>query len=444
MDGVELNLDLPEPASNGSEAPLAIKIIGVGGGGTNTVDRLRMESAGRAHLAAVNTDAQALAQSPIAEKVLIGRKLTRGLSTGGEQSLGQDAAEADEAHLRALVKGMDLIFLVAGLGGGTGSGAAPVIARLARAQDIMVLAFVTLPFAVEGERRMKQAQDSLADLRGSCDAVIPLPNDLLLQQVEDDASVLDAFSRADEWIACGIHSVCDLLLRTGLINLDFAALRRAFARQGGKTLFGIGRAEGADAATTAVENLLVCPLLHTTTMARRADSLLVNITGGTSLSLHQVNQILAQVADRFASREQCVLGAMIDDGWRDRIEVCVIGTTELDPRRPGERIPPRRKPAKAASNVSEPGRIAEAERVPVTEELPPVPVQKEIVPKVHASKLTRRKGTRGEILEQAQEEFIFAAEREQRGYFDRTERNLFNGADLDVPTYLRRGLRIPV
>ncbi len=444
MTGGELNLEMPEPADANSDGGLAIKIIGVGGGGTNTVDRLRMESVGRAHLAAVNTDAQALAQSPISEKVLIGRRLTRGLSTGGEQRLGESAAEADEAHLRALVKGMDLIFLVVGLGGGTGSGAAPVIARLARAQDTMVLAFVTLPFAVEGERRMKQAQDALSELRGTCDAVVPLPNDLLLQQVEDDASVLDAFSRADEWIACGIHSVCDMLQRTGLINLDFAALRRAFARQGGKTLFGIGRAEGPEAALKAVESLLVCPLLHTTTMARRADSLLVNITGGTSLSLHQVNTILAQVADRFASREHCVLGAMIDDGWRDRIEVCVIGTTELDPRRPGERIPVRRKPAKAAPKPERSENLEMPEAEPETVEPTVETRTRQRAPKVHTSKLSRRKGSRKASPEEAQEEFIFAGEKEQRGYFDRTERNLFNGEDLDVPTYLRRGIRIAV
>ncbi|MGF1483916.1 MAG: cell division protein FtsZ [Opitutales bacterium] len=449
MDGGKLKFEKTTEMAASSETALTLKIVGVGGGGTNTVDRLRLESAGRAHLAAVNTDAQALAQSPISEKVLVGRKLTRGLSTGGESSLGQAAAEADEAHLRALVKGCDLVFVVAGLGGGTGSGAAPVLARVAREQDAMVLAFVTLPFAVEGARRMKQAEQALVELRESCDAVIPLPNDLLLQQVEEEASVLDAFQRADEWIACGIHSICDLLLRTGLINLDFAALRRAFERQGGKTLFGIGRAEGPEAARKAVEKLLMCPLLHTTNMARRADSLLVNITGGTDLSLQQVNQIVAQVSERFASREQCVLGAVIEDSWRERVEICLIGTTELDPGR--TRIPVRRPAWPPTHKVEPPATAKEQPSVMLTEPVPdPVdvpfdldgsaPASKRSNLKVHASKLSRRKATPTD----SQEEFIFASEKEQRGYFDHTERNLFEGADLDVPTYLRRGIRIQV
>ncbi|HMD60865.1 MAG TPA: cell division protein FtsZ, partial [Opitutaceae bacterium] len=192
--------------NNPSELPLehqvlgdrsvAIKLVGVGGAGSNAVDRLKMESLDRLRLAVVNTDHQALSSSPVQDKVLIGMGTTRGLGAGGDPELGREAAEADREKIADVVKDCDLVFLIAGMGGGTGGGASPVVAEIAAEQGALVIAFVTLPFSFEGGRRLKQAEEGLAALRRVCDAVIPLPNDILLQEAADNETVLDSFSRA--------------------------------------------------------------------------------------------------------------------------------------------------------------------------------------------------------------------------------------------------------
>jgi len=401
-----------------------VKIIGVGGAGVNAVDRVQMNAHEGVELAAVNTDAQALEGSPIGHKVLIGRAITRGLSTGGDVEIGQKAAEKDETALRQLVDGQDLIFLVAGLGGGTGSGAAPVIARLAAEQGALVIAFVTLPFTLEGARRHEIAENALTSLRASCDAVIPLPNDLLLQQMDESATVLDAFAQADAWISRGVESICMILTQTGLINVDFAMLRKVFAGTGGKTLFGLGRGEGDDFLQEALQDLALCPLLHTPGFAKKADSLLVNIVGGADLGLAQVNQIMSAIADKFGSKEQIVLGAVIDEGRQHSVEICVIGATLVHGYRPVTKPRPASVPAAAADYEREGAKPASASNASQP---------------VHESKLGKR---RQDELSLDQEEFLFVAPDEQRGFFDNTERNYFEGEDLDVPTYLRRGIRI--
>lgn len=410
-----------------------IKIIGVGGAGTNAVDRLQFDDHGKVQLAAINTDAQALASSPLAEKLMIGRSITRGLSAGGDSELGRKAAEADADAISGILQGVDLVFLLAGLGGGTGSGAAPVVGRLAAEAGALVIAYVTMPFTIEGAQREQTAKEALGDLRKSCDAVIPLPNDVLMQMLDDDATVLDAFAQADIWIDRGVRSICTMLSQTGLINLDFATLRKAFCGQAGKTLFGLGHGEGEGYVAKALEDLKSCPLLNLPEYARKADRLLVNIVGGTDLGIRQVNEIMAMVTEQFGSRENTILGAVIDESHQQQVDICVIGTTDVAGARYARQ--PARKPAPAAS---EPFLQETAE--------PELPIVKtasatQKVRPVHRSKLKRDKLQRDT---DQQEEFLFVSEEEQRGYFEKTERNLHEGADLDVPTYLRRGLRIAV
>lgn len=409
-----------------------VKIIGVGGAGVNAVDRIQMTPHESIHLAAVNTDAQALEGSPIGEKILIGKSITHGMSASGEVEIGQQAAEKDEAKLRQLVDGQDLIFLIAGLGGGTGSGAGPVLARLASEQGALVIAFVTMPFTFEGARKNEAAENALAAMRSHCDAVIPLPNDLLLQQMDDSATVLDAFAQADAWIGRGIHSICAILTQTGLINLDFAMLRKVFQGSNGKTLFGLGRGEGDDFMREALNDLALCPLLHTPGFAKRADSLLVNIIGGTDLGIAHVNQIMTSIADKFGSKEQIVLGAVVDESCQNTVEICVIGTTHVAGYRPQRRA--TRLPTRTAARDSE----SKPTPRPADDELFDTAVGVSKRP-VHESKLGKKRQSQLEI---DQEEFLFVAEEEQRGFFDNTDRNLFDGEDLDVPTYLRRGVRI--
>ena len=325
---------------------------------------------------------------------------------------------------------MDLVFIVAGLGGGTGSGAAPVIAQIAAQAGALVVAFVMLPFTTEGGRRRQIADQGLAELREACDAVIPLPNDLLLQHLPDDATVLDAFGQADAWIGRAIRSISAILFHTGLINLDFSTLRRTFSPRGGKTLFGLGVGAGENCVAEALHDLMLCPLLHTPELSRRADRLLVNVVGGPELSLARVNEIVAVIAEKFGSREQTVLGAVIDERLVGKLEICVIGTTEV-----------RAKGASMASLRTAPsGLRADAptapNNVPAMFARPPAAAVA-APPPVHESKLRGHKDGGA-----PQNEFHFVGTDEQRGYFDQTERNFFEGEDLDVPTYLRRGVKV--
>jgi cell division protein FtsZ len=415
--------DLPKPEREN----LTIKIIGVGGAGNNAVSRLHESKSAGGELVIINTDAQALAASPVPSQCLIGRQLTRGLSAGGDMEIGRQAAEADAETMRELLRGVDLLFIVAGLGGGTGSGVSPVLARLAEEEGALVIAFVTMPFNLEGARRREQADAALVALRSHCAAVIPLPNDMLLQEAEEDATVLDAFRRADDWMRRGIHAITTLLLKTGMINLDFSSLRKTLALRGGKTLFGLGSATGPDYVRQALHNLQQCPLLHTPEISRRADSLLVNIIGGADLSMAKVNEILGWVADAFGSRENTVLGAIIDDSIQQSVELCIIGATGVAVPRSNRAPVPATPVASSPENPHEASGQGQVPKAPVSPERP-----------VHVSKL--KKPSRRTAADQ--DEFDFVRIEEQRGFFDRTDRNWFDGEDLDVPTFLRKGIRI--
>jgi cell division protein FtsZ len=397
---------------------VAIKLLGVGGAGSNAVDRLKMESLERLQLAVINTDNQALSSSPVQDKVLIGMGTTRGLGAGGDPELGRQAAEDDREKITKVVKDCDLVFILAGMGGGTGGGASPIVAEIAAEEGALVIAFVTLPFSFEGGRRLKQAEEGLAALRRVCDAVIPLPNDILLQESADNETVLDSFARADEWIARGVKAIWSMLSKTGLINVDFATLRQAFNNRGAKTLFGLAEGSGENASAEAIADLKLCPLLHTPEYSRKADRLLVNISGGTDLTLPKVNEIMNAVADQFGRDSHIIMGAVIDEGMQGRIEISVLGTSDMGSRGvvPRRAVPTRARPT---ARPEEPAPKAEAAATATADALA-----------VHGAKAM-------------QDEFGFG-EVESRGQFERTDRNLFDGHDLDVPTYLRKGIKIAV
>ena len=380
-----------------------VRIIGIGGAGNNMVERLDLMENNAIRLTAINTDAQAIANASVSQKMIIGEKITRGIGTGGEIELGRQAAEIDLERIRELFERVDLVFLVAALGGGTGSGAGPVISKAASENGALVIAFVCLPFTFEGTRRQKQAEESLAAFRETCDAVVTLPNDLLMQQGEEHLNVLDSFKRADEWIGRGIKSCCEILFKTGLINIDLATLRTAFVNGGGKTLFGLGRAEGSGYVRKAIENLMLCPLLHMSEHSRHADSLLVNIIGGVDLSMAEVKEIMHTITEKFGNKANIVMGAVIDETVSKTVEICLIGAMGMR-RRP-------KAPVKSAA---------------------PAGQKLSVLSKHEYSDET------------VQEEFSFLQGGEERGYFGKTERNLYDGQDLDVPTYLRKGIKISV
>jgi cell division protein FtsZ len=318
------------------------------------------------------------------------------------------------------------------MGGGTGSGASPVVAEIAAETGALVIAFVTMPFSFEGGRRLKQAEEGLRALRGVCDAVIPLPNDVLLQEAADNETVLDSFARADEWIGRGVKSLWSMLFKTGLINLDFATLRQAFQQRGGKTLFGLGEGNGENAVADAVTSLKMCPLLHTPEFSRKADRLLVNILGGADLTLPKVNELMTAITEQFGRDSHIIMGAVIDEDMAGRVEVCVIGTSDMG----GRGLPARRTTAAGARARTPAGALSPRNDVPAA-----------------TATMGRATADAGSAHDQtgesrnvhqpkpAQEEFGFG-EVESRGHFEKTDRNLFDGQDLDVPTYLRRGIKI--
>jgi len=415
---------------------IAIKVIGLGGAGANAVDRLKMENLDRLQMAVINTDAQALAASPVQDKVLIGASVTRGLGAGADPDLGRQAAEADRDKITAVVKDCDLVFLLAGMGGGTGSGAAPTVAEIAAEQGALVIAFVTLPFSFEGGRRAKQADEGLIALRKICDAVIPLSNDLLLQEGTDGETVLDSFARADEWIGRGVKSIWSMMFRTGLINLDFATLRQSFHTRGGKTLFGLGTGDGENPVAGALESLKLCPLLATPEFARKADRLLVNIVGGTDLTLPRVNEIMTAVAEQFGKEAHVVMGAVIDETSLGRVELMVLGASDsgsrvFTPRRNTARNRPQTSPEPAPAEglpLAGPGASSAATRAPAAA--------------APAKKPPSRERSIAPLDAAADQVELTLGEHETRGSFEKSDRNLFEGQDLDVPTYLRQGLKL--
>lgn len=401
-----------------------IKIIGVGGAGTNAVDRLKLENLDQVNLAVINTDGQSISVSPISEKILLGRGVTRGLSTGGEVEMGRKAAEEDREILRRTVEGHDLIFVLAGLGGGTGSGATPVVAEIAASCNALVIAFVTMPFSREGARRVQQAEDALAELRRHCHAVISLPNDLLLQQIDEDATLMEAFAIADEWINQGVLSIYTMIFQTGMINVDFATLRRAFSERGGKTLYGTGYGQGEDYVLKALRELDLCPLLHLpeNKYVRRTDNLIVNIVGGPDLTMSKVNQVMEYVTDKFGNRDNIVLGATIDGGMSQSLRITVIGMTGLGAGKSLPSVPSASTPANNRGTVGGDHEKAVDRSLRLAES---------------RAEMRRREKAQ-------QEEFAFDNGQQDRGFFERSSTNIVDGEDLDIPTYLRRGIRIQV
>jgi cell division protein FtsZ len=421
---------------------VAIKLVGIGGAGSNAVDRLKMENLERLQLAVINTDHQALGSSPVQDKILIGMGVTRGLGAGGDPDLGREAAEADRDKIAVVVKDCDLVFLLAGMGGGTGGGASPIVADIAAEQGALVIAFVTMPFSFEGGRRLKQAEEGLRALRQVCDAVIPLPNDMLLQEGGEDETVLDSFARADEWIGRGVRSIWAMLSKTGLINLDFSTLRQAFNQRGAKTLFGFGEGAGENAVADAISSLKLCPLLHTPEFSRKADRLLVNIIGGTDLTLPRVNELMSAITEQFGRDSHVIMGAVIDEARQNQLEVCVLGTSDMGGRgtvarrSPVRARPPAPRPASESTAEgprpgASPGEAGSARPSPAGGGAAPDPSPAGPDAKaVHAAKAQQHEFGFGEV--------------ESRGTFEKTDRNLFDGQDLDVPTYLRKGIRIAI
>jgi cell division protein FtsZ len=298
-----------------------IKVVGIGGGGVNAVNRMIEVGLKGVEFIAINTDAQALLMSDADVKLDIGRELTRGLGAGANPNVGAQAAEDHAEEIEEVIKGADMVFVTAGEGGGTGTGGAPVVAKIARSLGALTIGVVTRPFAFEGRRRATSAEEGIAALREEVDTLIVIPNDKLLMISDRNVSMLDAFKQADQVLLQGVSGITDLITTPGLINLDFADVKSVMSNAG-SALMGIGSARGENRAVEAAELAVSSPLLEESIDG--AQGVLLSIAGGSDLGLFEINEAAAMVSDAVHPDANIIFGATIDDALGDEVRVTVI------------------------------------------------------------------------------------------------------------------------
>jgi cell division protein FtsZ len=301
-----------------------LKVIGCGGAGGNAVNRMIGAGLRGVEFIAANTDMQALNQSLAPHRIQLGMNATRGLGSGGDPSQGRRAAEEDEQTIAEALTDSDMVFITAGMGGGTGTGSAPVVARLARQSGALTVAVVTKPFAFEGRRRMRQAEEGLAELRAEVDTLIVIPNERLLAVVDKGTSLSDAFSVCDEVLLKATKGISDLVTVPGLVNLDFADVKAVMSNRG-NALMGTGRATGQNRAVDAAQAAVSSPLLEDVSIAG-AEGVLVNITGGRDLTLHEVNEAASVVVGAAGEEANVIFGSVIDPNMDGEMMITVIAT----------------------------------------------------------------------------------------------------------------------
>ncbi|MBR3720694.1 MAG: cell division protein FtsZ [Clostridia bacterium] len=315
MDNEDVNVMLDGTAT--------IKVIGVGGAGNNAVNRMVEAGIRNVEFVAVNTDRQALSLSKANSKIQIGEKLTRGLGAGANPDIGAQAAEESRAEVAEALRGADMVFVTAGMGGGTGTGAAPIVAQTAKEMGILTIGVVTKPFTFEGKKRLFQADRGIDNLKGKVDTLVVIPNDKLLQVIDRKTSIVEAFRMADDVLRQGVQGISDLIAVPGLINLDFADVKTIMLNQG-MAHMGIGRASGENRAEDAAKQAIQSPLLETSIEGARG--VIINITGGSDIGLHEANTA-AELVQRSADPEaNIIFGTVTDDSMGDEIQITVIAT----------------------------------------------------------------------------------------------------------------------
>ena len=300
-----------------------IKVIGVGGAGNNAINRMIDAGIRNVEFIAVNTDRQALNLSKASSKIQIGEKLTRGLGAGANPDIGAQAAEESRAEIAEILKGADMVFVTAGMGGGTGTGAAPIVAATAKELGILTIGVVTKPFTFEGKKRLAQAERGITSLKGKVDTLVVIPNDKLLQIIDRKTSIVEAFKMADDVLRQGVQGISDLISVPGLINLDFADVKTIMLNQG-MAHMGIGQASGENRAEDAAKQAIQSPMLETSIEGARG--VIINITGGADLGLHEANTA-AELVQRSADPEaNIIFGTVTDESMGDEIKITVIAT----------------------------------------------------------------------------------------------------------------------
>ncbi len=410
---------------------LAVKIFGVGSAGVAMLDTVKGPDFAGADFVAVNTDAASLASSSAPVKIQLETKLLRGLGTGGDPERGRAIAEEQFVTLKSACEGADVVFVVAGLGGGAGSGISPVLARAAKETGALVLAFVTLPFACEGNRRLQQAQSGLDQLKFFADGVICLPCQKTFKLIDENTSVLDTFRITDGLLVESLRGVWRLLTRPGLIRIHFDDLCALVRDRHSESVFATVEAAGPARAREIVEKLIAHPLLDEGRALAESDAVLVSLMGGRDLTMAEVNRVMEQIT-RQCERAQIIMGAAVDESLKGRLSVTVVAAKqgpipmELPPLSAsgdsGEQVTPRGVVARPGSRCGPP-------TAPLT------PEQRE-------QNLARSAGGRARKsnpkMRQAQLPLAIIS----KGRFDKSEPTIHKGEDLDIPTYIRRGVAL--
>ncbi len=352
------------------ESSAVIKVIGVGGGGNNAVNRMIEHGVQGVEFIAVNTDAQALNLSSAEVKLQIGAKLTRGLGAGANPEVGKKAAEESKEQIEEALRGADMVFVTAGMGGGTGTGAAPVIAQIAKDLGSLTVGVVTRPFTFEGRKRSTQAIGGITAMKESVDTLIVIPNDKLLEIVDKNTPMLEAFREADNVLRQGVQGISDLIATPGLINLDFADVKTIMSNKG-SALMGIGMSTGENRAAEAAKKAISSPLLETSIDG--AKGVIMNITGGSNLSLFEVQEAADIVASASDEDVNMIFGSVINDNLKDEIIVTVIATGFTE-----EQLSPSRPARSASFGASRPQTREQV--APPTQQSPPTRERREEAP----------------------------------------------------------------
>jgi cell division protein FtsZ len=462
------NYSLPERAAEF----IPIKIISVGGAGLNALDRIVLDGLERADVVATNTDVQSLASSVAAHKVQLGRTVTRGLGAGGDPELGYHAAVESADEIREALADARMIFICAGLGGGTGSGAAPYVAQLAHEAGALVVAFATLPFSFEGKRRNAQAREALARLNEVANAVICFENDHMGDIVAPQAGIHQAFAVADITISQSVRSIVNLIQRPGLIRIGFDDLLAALRSRNGRCLFGFGESDSDNRAHEALTQALKNPLMDRGRMLADAARVLVQVAGGPGMTLSEVEILMQELGRHVSEQTQILFGAAVDGRLGDRLSVTIISSltanedfipqqTELAQSSAPAMPPIWEQPRETLTNVDiEPGSTSveasstadfvTSEQPAPSETAPPLPVESKpalnkpepIVSAPHKKPAPiKEQKPSAEKSGQAKQE-VLEFEPVTRGRFEKSEPTIVEGEDLDVPTYLRKNIKV--
>lgn len=414
---------------------ISVKVLGVGGAGITVMELMRKSGLPGASFAAVETDAQSLTASCAAEKVHLETQLLRGLGTGGDPDRGRALAEEQLPKLKSLCEGADAVFILAGLGGGAGTGISPVLARAAKESGALALGFVTTPFECEGSRRQRVAQQGLAELKSSADGVICLPNQKVFKMIDENTSVLETFKITNDFLADGLRGVWRLLMHKGLIEIHFADLAALIRNRHAESSFAVAEAMGPTRSREVMDKLLAHPMLDGGQMLGESAAVLVSLIGGPDLTMAEVNRVMEQV-NRQCEHAQVVMGAAIDEAFSERLAVTLIAARK-NPEHESEEHGAAENPEELDQQLL-PNSVTAR---PGSRFVPPAPdLRSDQVQELFArqSRSSSRQRKNLSKLRQTQ----LPLEIVSKGRFDKSEPTIHKGEDLDVPTYIRRGIAL--